>query len=179
MNKTWNASTHFDALLQNEQRFDALVSGVEDCAIFLLSSKGHIISWNAGAERIKGYKPKEIIGKHFSIFYTPEAREGDRPRAILHAAAKEGRCVDEGWRLGKDGSQFWASVVVTALKTQTGALRGFLKITRLCASSLIPLQRDPTERRKIDTRRGRPEASIKTPNPQNQQLSNAQLAPES
>ena len=138
MNKTWNASTHFDPLQQSEEHFDALVSGVEDYAIFLLSAQGLILSWNAGAERIKGYKPKEIIGKHFSVFYTPEAREGDRPGAILHAAAKEGRCVDEGWRVRKDGSQFWASVVVTALKTQTGALRGFLKITRLCASSLIP-----------------------------------------
>ena len=127
------------ALRHSEEHFDTLVSGVQDYAIFLLSPEGNVISWNAGAQRIKGYAPEEIIGKHYSVFYTPEARERDRPGHILRTAAKAGRCADEGWRVRKNGSQFWASVVVTALRTQNGVLRGFLKITR-----------DLTERRKIE-----------------------------
>jgi PAS domain S-box-containing protein len=118
------------ALLEGGGHFDALVTGVEDYAIFLLSSQGSVISWNTGAERIKGYKREEIIGKHYSIFYPPEARERNRPGAILRAAARDGRCTDEGWRVRKDGSQFWANVVLTAIRDETGALRGFLKITR-------------------------------------------------
>ena len=125
--------------LEGDEHFDALVSGVEDYAIFLLSSEGHIISWNTGAERIKGYKREEVIGKHYSIFYPPEARERDWPDTLLRAAAQDGRCADEGWRVRKDGSQFWASVVITALRDETGALRGFLKITR-----------DLSERRKLE-----------------------------
>ena len=116
--------------LEGDEHFDALVSGVEDYAIFLLSSEGHIISWNTGAERIKGYKREEVIGKHYSIFYPPEARERDWPDTLLRAAAQDGRCADEGWRVRKDGSQFWASIVITALRDETGTLRGFLKITR-------------------------------------------------
>lgn len=127
------------ALLEGDEHFDALVSGVEDYAIFLLSSEGRIISWNTGAERIKGYKREEIIGKHYSIFYPTEARERDGPGRMLRAAARDGRCVGEGWRVRKDGSQFWASVVITALRDETGALRGFLKITR-----------DLSERRKLE-----------------------------
>jgi PAS domain S-box-containing protein len=105
-------------------------SAVEDYAISLLSSEGHIISWNAGAERIKGYKREEVIGKHYSIFYPPDALERGWPDTLLRAAAQYGRCAGEGWRVRKDGTQFWASVVLTALKDETGALRGFLKITR-------------------------------------------------
>jgi PAS domain S-box-containing protein len=118
------------ASLEGDAHFDALVSGVEDYAIFLLSSEGRIISWNTGAERIKGYKREEIIGKHYSIFYPSEARERDGPGIMLRAAARDGRCADEGWRVRKDGSQFWASVVLTSIRDETGALRGFLKITR-------------------------------------------------
>ena len=127
------------ALLEGGEHFDALVSSVEDYAIFLLSSKGHIISWNTGAERIKGYKPEEAIGKHYSMFYPPEARERKWPDTILRTAAQDGKCVDEGWRVRKDGSQFWASIVLTALRDKAGALRGFLKITR-----------DLSERRKLE-----------------------------
>ena len=105
----------------------------------LLSPEGNVISWNAGAQRIKGYKPEEIIGKHFSVFYTQEAIERDWPGDVLRIAAKEGRFTDEGWRVRKDRSQFWASVVITAIRAQNGPLRGFLKITR-----------DLTERRKIE-----------------------------
>ncbi|HEY1478270.1 MAG TPA: ATP-binding protein [Chthoniobacterales bacterium] len=128
-----------DALSQREEHFDALVSGVEDFAIFLLSPEGNVISWNAGAQRIKGYKPEEIIGKHFSVFYPQEAIERGWPGNGLRLAAKEGRFTAEGWRVRKDGSRFWGSVVITALRAQNGAVRGFLKITR-----------DLTERRKIE-----------------------------
>ncbi|MBV8228067.1 MAG: PAS domain S-box protein [Verrucomicrobia bacterium] len=127
------------ALKRSEEYFDTLVSGIEDYAIFLLSPEGNVISWNAGAQNIKGYMPEEIIGKHHAVFYTPEARQRGLPRHVLHYAANEGKCADEGWRVRKDGSIFWASVVVTALRTQKGALRGFLKITR-----------DLTERRRIE-----------------------------
>jgi PAS domain S-box-containing protein len=126
-------------LRQSEEHFETLVSGVEDYAIFLLSPEGHVTTWNIGAERIKGYKPEEIIGKHFSVFYPPEALKPDWPAHILRTAAKEGKFADEGWRVRKDGSKFWASVVVTALRAQNGELRGFLKITG-----------DLTERRKIE-----------------------------
>jgi PAS domain S-box-containing protein len=127
------------ALKQGEDHFDTLISGVQDYAIFLLSPEGNVISWNVGAQRIKGYEPEEIIGKHFSVFYPPEALERDWPGHILRTAAKGGRFTEEGWRVRKDGSHFWASVVVTALRAQNGALRGFLKITR-----------DLTEHRKIE-----------------------------
>jgi hypothetical protein len=126
-------------LQQTEERFDTLVAGVEDYAIFLLSPKGHIISWNSGAQRIKGYESREIIGRHFSVFYTREAIERDRPGQVLRIAATEGKFTEEGWRVRKDGSLFWGSVTVTALRNQNGSLRGFLKITR-----------DLTERQKIE-----------------------------
>jgi PAS domain S-box-containing protein len=136
---TITSSDHSIELSQSEEHFETLVSGVEDYAIFLLNPEGDVITWNAGAQRIKGYKPEEIIGKHYSVFYPPEALKPDWPGHILRTAAKEGRFADEGWRVRKDGSKFWASVVVTALKAQNGKLRGFLKITR-----------DLTERRKIE-----------------------------
>jgi hypothetical protein len=128
-----------DATRQREAHFDALISGVEDYAIFLLSPEGNVISWNAGAQRIKGYKPEEIIGKHFSVFYPQEAIERGWPGNVLRRAAKEGRFATEGWRVRKDGSRFWGSVVITALRAENGAVRGFLKITR-----------DLTERRKFE-----------------------------
>jgi PAS domain S-box-containing protein len=128
-----------DALWQREVRFDALVSGVEDLAIFLLSPEGNVTSWNAGAQRIKGYTAEEIIGKHISVFYTQEAIERGWPGNVLRITAKEGRFTTEGWRVRKDGSRFWGSVVMTALRAQNGAVRGFLKITR-----------DLTEHRKIE-----------------------------
>ena len=127
------------ALRQTEVHFDSLVAGVEDYAIFLLNPEGYIISWNAGAQRIKGYGSKEIIGRHFSVFYTREAIERDRPRQVLRIAATEGKFTEEGWRVRKDGSLFWGSVTITALRNQNGSLLGFLKITR-----------DLTERQKIE-----------------------------
>lgn len=123
----------FDAqevLRQSEERFRLLVEAVQDYAIFLLDPNGCIISWNIGAERIKGYKPAEIIGRHFAVFYTEEDIRAGKPMRELEIAARDGRLEDEGWRLRKDGSSFWANVVITALRTQQGHLVGFAKVTR-------------------------------------------------
>lgn len=116
------------ALQDSEQRFRLLVEAVRDYAIFMLDTKGNIASWNMGAERIKGYKASEIIGKHFSMFYPDEDR--DKPARELEIAIRDGRVEDEGWRIRKDGSKFWASVVITALRDKNGKLFGFAKVTR-------------------------------------------------
>ena len=107
-----------------------LVEGVSDYAIFALDPTGHIITWNPGAQRLKGYRPHEIIGKHFSVFYPEEDIRAGKPPWELEVAIAEGRLEDEGWRLRKDGSRFWANVVITALHDETGTLIGFAKITR-------------------------------------------------
>jgi PAS domain S-box-containing protein len=117
-------------LKEVEEHFTQLVSGVEDHAIFLLDANGCIKSWNAGAQRIKGYSREEIIGKHFSTFYTQEAIDSGWPDEELRRASIGGRIEDEGWRVRKDGSRFWANVVITALRDEAGDVRGFLKITR-------------------------------------------------
>src|SRR5579884_3195613 len=117
-------------VLQSERVFRMLVEGVRDYAIFLLDPQGHVASWNPGAERIKGYRAEEIIGQHFSRFYPQEAIDRGWPAHELKAAAAEGRFEDEGWRIRKDGSRFWANVVITALVDGAGSLRGFSKITR-------------------------------------------------
>ena len=108
----------------------ALVEGVRDYAIFMLDPQGRVVTWNAGAERIKGYKADEIIGQHFSKFYPQEAIDRGWPAHELKVATAEGRFEDEGWRVRKDGSQFWANVVITALRDEQGQLRGFSKVTR-------------------------------------------------
>lgn len=118
------------ALRESEERFRLLVNGTTDYAIFRLTPTGHVASWNQGAERIKGYKQDEIIGKHFSCFYLPEQLSAGNPERELQTAALEGRSEEEGWRVRKDGSRFWANVVITALKDERGTLRGFSKITR-------------------------------------------------
>src|SRR5689334_13605910 len=115
---------------QNQEQFRSMVADVQDYAIFLLSPEGIVRSWNAGAERIKGYRAEEIIGKHFSVFYPQEAIDKSWPEYELNVAASEGRFEDEGWRIRKDGSQFWANVVITAWKDDNGRLLGYLKITR-------------------------------------------------
>jgi PAS domain S-box-containing protein len=119
-----------DALRLSEQQFKLLVEGVSDYAIYMLDAKGHVASWNTGAQRIKGYRPDEIIGKHFSQFYTAEDREKGVPEYALNTAAAEGRFEKEGWRLRKDSSRLWASVVIDAIKNDSGTLIGFAKITR-------------------------------------------------
>jgi PAS domain S-box-containing protein len=120
-----------EALRQSEERFRLLVESVQDYAIFLLDPEGRVASWNRGAERIKGYTEEEILGKHFSIFYPPEDQASRFPDHELEVAAREGRFEDEGWRVRKDGTRFWANVVITALRDETdGHLVGFGKVTR-------------------------------------------------
>ena len=110
--------------------FRLLVDRVQDYAIFALDPDGHILTWNTGAERLKGYAADEIVGKHFSMFYPPEDAAAGKPRALLEAAREEGRVEDEGWRLRKDGSRFWGNVLITALRDDSGRLVGFAKVTR-------------------------------------------------
>ena len=124
---------------RSELQFKELVSGVVDYAIYMLDVDGHIVSWNVGAERIKGYSKSEVIGKHFSMFYTPEDRERRVPWHALTTAATLGKYEAEAWRVRKDGQQFWASVVIDAIYNEAGAVIGFAKVTR-----------DLTERRAIE-----------------------------
>ncbi|HYU43934.1 MAG TPA: ATP-binding protein [Vicinamibacteria bacterium] len=114
----------------SQDQFRLMVEAVFDYGIFMLDATGHVASWNAGAERIKGYRREEIIGRHFSVFYPPEQVAAGWPDHELEMARRSGRFEDEGWRVRKDGSRFWANVVITAMHDPTGALRGFAKITR-------------------------------------------------
>jgi protein-histidine pros-kinase len=115
---------------QSEERFRLLVDGVQEYAIFMMDSQGLITTWNSGAEHIKGYKASEIVGKNFSCFYSNEDVQDGKPQRELETAQKEGRVVDEGWRIRKDGTRFWAHVVINALRDTQGQLVGFSKITR-------------------------------------------------
>src|SRR5690242_5718991 len=117
----------------------ALVNNVQDYAVILLDPGGKVLTWNAGAERLKGWKPEEIIGQHFSRFYPPEEAARGKAEQELKTAAEHGRFEDEGWRMRKDGTRFWANVVVTALRGENGELWGFGKLTR-----------DLTERRQAE-----------------------------
>ena len=117
-------------LRESEERFRLLVEGVKDYAIFMLDPEGYITTWNLGARRTQGYESGEIIGEHFSVFYTDEDVERARPEEVLRVAAQEGRYEEEGLRVRRDGSTFWASVLVTALWDEEGGLRGFAKVTR-------------------------------------------------
>jgi PAS domain S-box-containing protein len=126
---------------QSDEIFRLLVESVKDYAIFLLDVEGKVLTWNQGAERIKGYRAHEIIGRHFSQFYPPEAVESKWPDRELEIAKKEGRFTDEGLRVRKDGTTFWAHVVITALRDAQGVLKGFSKVTR-----------DLTERQELEER---------------------------
>ncbi|MFD2740589.1 PAS domain S-box protein [Sulfitobacter aestuarii] len=119
-----------EALRKSEERFRLLVKGVTDYAIYMLDPKGRVSSWNAGAERFKGYTEDEILGAHFSRFYPPEDREAGVPQRALATAAEEGRFEAEGWRLRKDGERFWAHVVIDPIYNDDGLLLGYTKITR-------------------------------------------------
>ena len=119
-----------NTLRLSEERFRLLVSEIKDYAILMLDPGGHIVSWNAGAERIKGYRHDEIVGQHFSRFYTVEDNQSGKPANELKIAIEQGRFEEEGWRVRKDGSRFWANVVITALHDEKGQLRGFGKVSR-------------------------------------------------
>jgi PAS domain S-box-containing protein len=135
-------SKHVGALRPpGDEAFRLLVEAVLDYAIFMLGPDGRVLTWNLGAKRIKGYSAAEIIGQHYSIFYTPEDRANGRPERVLGGAERQGRYEDEGWRLRKDGSRFWADVVVTALRDANGKTYGYAKVTR-----------DLTERRASEER---------------------------
>jgi PAS domain S-box-containing protein len=113
-----------------EDRFRLFVASVQDYAIFMLDPAGNVVSWNRGARRIKGYEASEIIGKNFANFYPGEDVRSGKPAMELEVAAREGRFEDEGWRVRKDGSQFWANVIITAIRDESGHLVGFGKVTR-------------------------------------------------
>ena len=130
---------HEAALRESEERFRLLVDGVQEYAIFMLDPDGNIASWNRGAEMIKGYAASEIIGTHFSRFYAEQAVVQGKPAWELEMAKRYGSVEDEGWRIRKDGSRFWANVIITALRDNEGRLRGFAKVTR-----------DMTERRRVE-----------------------------
>src|ERR1700754_501126 len=120
----------YEAVVDSERRFRLLVQGVTDYSIFMLSPEGHVTNWNLGAARIKGYQADEIVGAHFSRFYTAEDAAEGLPARSLARAAVEGRFETEGWRVRKDGSRFWANVVIDAIRDEEGQLVGFAKITR-------------------------------------------------
>ncbi len=131
-----------DELSRSEERFALLVTAVVEYAIFMLDPDGRVATWNDGAQRIKGYQEHEIIGRHFSVFYPPEDQAVGKPGWMLEQATLHGSHEDEGWRVRKDGSRFWATVVVTALRDRNGFIRGFAKVTR-----------DITERRNAEVKR--------------------------
>src|SRR6195256_1547872 len=128
-----------EKLRWTEEGFRLMVESVTDCAIVMLDSDGDVVSWNTGAERIKGYRAEEIVGQHFSRFYPAQDIERGVPRRDLDVVAAKGRFEDEGWRVRKDGSTFWANVVFTAIRDSAGNARGFAKLTR-----------DLTERRQVE-----------------------------
>ncbi|HEY8358059.1 MAG TPA: PAS domain S-box protein, partial [Ramlibacter sp.] len=122
------ASSRVDNTL--EQRLQLLIDAVVDYGIFVLDPFGHVVSWNSGAQKLKGYTRDEIVGQHFSKFYPPDSVASGWPQEELRLARQRGRFEDEGWRVRKDGTRFWANVVITALYEESGELAGFAKITR-------------------------------------------------
>lgn len=131
-----------EALRQSEERFRLLLESVQDYAIYMLDPQGRVVTWNAGAERVKGYAAREVIGRHVSLFYTEEEQGSGKCEKELALAAEVGRYEDEGWRERKDGTRFWASVVISAMRDATGTLVGYAKVTR-----------DLTERRRAEQER--------------------------
>jgi PAS domain S-box-containing protein len=129
-----------DALQQSEQRFRLLVDAVEDYAIFMLDPTGHITTWNAGAQRSNGYTAEEIIGQHFRVFYPPDRQAERHPEHELERALLEGHYEEEGWRVRKDGTRFWAIVTITAVHEQDGTHVGFAKVTRDTTAQLLQRQ---------------------------------------
>jgi PAS domain S-box-containing protein len=134
---------HLELLRQSEERLRLMIETVQDYAIFMLDPLGNAASWNSGAQNIKGYSSNEIIGRHFSLFYTPEDVATGKPREEFATANACGRVEDEGWRVRRDRSRFWANVMITAVHDEVGTLRGFAKITRDMTerTQLIELER--------------------------------------
>jgi two-component system, NtrC family, sensor kinase len=134
-----NGKTHIRDLEQSAELFRLLVGQIRDYAIFALDPNGHIVTWNTGAESLKGYQAQEIIGQHIQRFYTKPDRQAEKPFQLLKQAKEQGRVEDEGWRVRKDGSLFWADVIITALVDEKGTFQGYAKVTR-----------DLTERRQAE-----------------------------
>jgi PAS domain S-box-containing protein len=137
--ETWDGTPPLSTIIEGDYRYRLLVESISDYAIFILDTEGHVRTWNPGAERIKGYEPEQIIGKHFSVFYPPEVDARTLCDFELDVAKREGRFEAEGWRVRRNGSRFWANVVITALRNPEGVLVGFAKVTR-----------DLTERREAE-----------------------------
>jgi PAS domain S-box-containing protein len=131
-----------ETLRQSEEKLRLMIASVHDYALFMLDQSGHVASWNPGAERIKGYREEEIVGQHFSRFFTAEDVASGKPDRELEIAANEGRFEDENWRIRKDGSRFWANVIITPIRDSANGVMGFVKITR-----------DLTERRDMEEQR--------------------------
>jgi PAS domain S-box-containing protein len=152
------------SLRESEAPFRLLVEAVQDYAIFILNPEGVVSTWNVGAERIKGYKANEIVGRHFSCFYPEEDLRDGKPARELVVAAKEGRFEDEGWRVRKDGSRFWANVIITALRDDSAKLVGFAKITRDATERMQTqkvLENEVAERRDAERRFQSSEKSLR------------------
>ncbi|WP_342151754.1 EAL domain-containing protein [Methylorubrum sp. SB2] len=139
-----------DASREHERRFRLLVQGVTDYAIYMLAPDGTVANWNAGAQRAKGYTAEEIVGRHFACFYTPEDRAAGLPERGLATARADGRFEAEGWRLRKDGTRFWAHVVIDAIKDDEGAFAGYAKITRDCTEQRLTALNLDAARQKLD-----------------------------
>jgi PAS domain S-box-containing protein len=135
------ASKDGSSASEGDGLYRLLVESVQDYAIFALDPTGHVLSWNPGAQRFKGYTRDEIVGKHFSVFYTAEEKAEGKPQRELEIAERDGRVEDEGWRIRKDGTRFWANIVITALRDDRGVLVGFAKVTH-----------DLTDRRRAEQR---------------------------
>lgn len=145
------------SLKESDERFRVLVESIRDYAVFMLDRNGRVATWNTGATLIKGYRREEIVGKPIEVFYTHEDRANGRPARLLAQAANEGRIEDEGWRVRKDGTRFWADVVITALRNEAGALVGYSKVTR----DLTQRQQAEEERRQLDADRIRAEEALR------------------
>ena len=133
----WVAKMHINppgpvapTLPQDSELYRLLVESITDYAVYVLDASGHVVSWNPGAQRFKGYAAHEIVGRHFSTFYTPEDRDAGVPDKVLRTAANKGRFEAEGWRVRNDGSRFWANVVIDPIRSPSGELVGYAKITR-------------------------------------------------
>src|SRR3954465_3098539 len=128
--RVWGSMADSREFKMTDDRYRMLVESITDYAIYMLDPEGRITNWNAGAQRFKGYTPEEIVGQHFSRFYTEEDRQAELPRRALETAAREGRFECEGWRVRQDGSRFWAHVIIDPIRDDHGDLIGLAKITR-------------------------------------------------